>query len=215
MAKITGGLLSLGASGSIADTLTYSKWKGRPYVRQRVVPANPQSVAQQTTRGVFSNANSIWKLAPALVISPWDRFAVGQVLTGRNSFMGRWVEDNRSQADLDQMTWSPGAKGGLAPVSQVLTPGSLQITVDITEPAIPTGWSITLAAAAAIRDQDPETGVLFAITAGSDAATPFQVVLTALTASVVYQVGSWIEWLKPDGTVAYGASINGQATPTA
>ena len=49
MAKVTGGLLSLSSSGSIADTLTFSKWKGRPYVRQRVVPANPQSTAQQTT----------------------------------------------------------------------------------------------------------------------------------------------------------------------
>lgn len=214
MAKVTGGLLSLSSSGSIADTLTYSKWKGRPYVRQRVVPANPQSVAQTTTRSVFANANSIWKIAPTLLVSPWDRFATGQVLTGRNAFMGRWVEDNRGQADLDGLTWSPGAKGGLAPVSQVLTPGVGTMQVDITEPAIPTGWTITRAVAAAIREQDPETGALFTVTADEDLTTPFSIVLTGLTSTFEYQVGCWLEWAKPDGSVAYGASINGQATVT-
>jgi len=41
MAKATGPLFSLEASGTIGKTVTYSRWKGRPYVRARVIPLNP------------------------------------------------------------------------------------------------------------------------------------------------------------------------------
>lgn len=51
MAKVTGPLMSLDASGTVAKTATFSKWKGRNYVRQRVIPHNPQSPNQQLTRG--------------------------------------------------------------------------------------------------------------------------------------------------------------------
>ncbi len=51
MAKVTGPLMSLDASGTVAKTTTFSKWKGRNYVRLRVTPANPQSTDQVATRG--------------------------------------------------------------------------------------------------------------------------------------------------------------------
>ena len=59
MAKVTGPLMSLDASGTVANTTTFSKWKGRNYVRLRVIPQNPQSVAQQAVRsalGTFAKA---------------------------------------------------------------------------------------------------------------------------------------------------------------
>lgn len=207
MAKITGGLFSLGASGSLAKTLVASKWKGRAYMRQHVVPANPKTVAQITTRSTFANASAIWKIAPPLLQAPWDRFAVGQVLTGRNAFQGRWVQDNRGQADLAAITFSPGAKGGLSAVSMIVTPVSQGFTVDITEPALPTGWTIQAGVAAAIEDQDPETGTFYAITADEDLATPFSISLAGLKALTLYQVGGWLRWVKPDLSIAYGASI--------
>jgi hypothetical protein len=45
--------MSMDASGKFADTLVFSKWKGRPTVRQLVTPANPQSADQQAARNAM------------------------------------------------------------------------------------------------------------------------------------------------------------------
>src|SRR3546814_12612164 len=84
MAKTTAPLLSFGADGQIAKTMVYSKWKGIPYVRRHVVPANPQTVAQQLTRTTFSQLREMWKIAPAIAQLPWDTFAIGRPFLGLN-----------------------------------------------------------------------------------------------------------------------------------
>lgn len=53
MAKVSGPLMSMDASGKFANTLVFSKWKGRPVVRQLVTPSNPQSASQQTARNAM------------------------------------------------------------------------------------------------------------------------------------------------------------------
>lgn len=61
-AKVTGPLMSLDASGTVGKTCTFSKWKGRNYVRLRVTPMNPQSEGQQDARirtGSIGRAMSI------------------------------------------------------------------------------------------------------------------------------------------------------------
>lgn len=213
MAKITAPFLALGASGTIGKTLTAATWRGRPYLRQRVIPSNPQTAGQTSTRNAFSFANQVWKLAGTLLVAPWDRFADGQVLTGRNRFQGTYVADNRGLGNLAAFQFSIGAKGGIPPTGIVVTPGVGQLTVDITEPAIPTGWTLQAAIAGAIEDQDPETGILYTTTVDEDLATPFQVVLTGLNTNL-YRVGAWLRWAKPDGSIAYSASVAGQGTPT-
>lgn len=50
MARITGPLMSLDASGSFGSTLVFGKWKGRNVVRQLVVPSNPRSTTQVAAR---------------------------------------------------------------------------------------------------------------------------------------------------------------------
>jgi len=214
MAKTTAPLLSFGALGTIGKTAVFSKWKGRPYVRQYVIPGNPQTAGQTLTRNTFAFANSVWKIGGSLMRAPWDRFAVGQVLTGRNAFMGRAVSVMRAETDLLLMVFSPGAKGGLAPVSQSIVAGSLQLTSTVVAPAAPTDWTLTSAIGVAIRDQNPQSGVLFTTVEVEDVtAGPYDLVFTGLTATVLYVVSVWLKWLKPDGSIAYGASINDSGTP--
>lgn len=43
--------MSLDASGTVGKTATFSKWKGRNYVRLRVIPFNGRTADQQLTRG--------------------------------------------------------------------------------------------------------------------------------------------------------------------
>lgn len=59
MAKVTGPLMSLEASGTIGDALTFSRWVGRPYVRRYSVPGNPQTMMQETHRNRFSAMGTI------------------------------------------------------------------------------------------------------------------------------------------------------------
>lgn len=53
MAKVSGPLMSMDASGKFGGTLVFGKWKGRPTVRQLVRPSNPQSANQQTARNAM------------------------------------------------------------------------------------------------------------------------------------------------------------------
>lgn len=55
-AKVTGPLMSVTASGKFANTIVASNWKGRQYMRLRVIPANPQSAGQQAVRAALAAA---------------------------------------------------------------------------------------------------------------------------------------------------------------
>lgn len=50
MAKVTGPLMSMDASGAFGGTLVFGKWKGRNTVRQLVTPSNPQTAGQTMAR---------------------------------------------------------------------------------------------------------------------------------------------------------------------
>lgn len=50
MAKATGPLFSMDASGKFGGALVFGKWKGRNTIRQLVTPANPNSTTQEAAR---------------------------------------------------------------------------------------------------------------------------------------------------------------------
>jgi hypothetical protein len=56
MAKVRAPLFSFGASGKLAKSLVYFGWKGLNVVRSYVVPANPNTIAQQTQRNYLKAA---------------------------------------------------------------------------------------------------------------------------------------------------------------
>jgi len=212
--KTTAPLLSFGASGQIAKTMVYASWKGRQYARRHVVPANPNSVDQQSTRNVFSFLQATYKLAPSLVTDVWKAYAKGIVMTDRNAFTKINLGDLRSGTDLSTMDMSPGALGGLPPTTQVVTPGSGSLSVAITAPTVlPQGWTIASAISAIIRGQDPHTGVLYNITALEDTTSPYTNAFTGLGAHQ-FEVFSWLKWNRPDGSIAYSPSIHVSGTST-
>jgi len=61
MAKVTGPLMSLSASGTVANTIVFSTWKGRPYVREHVVPHNPKTAGQIGVRANFAGCVALYK----------------------------------------------------------------------------------------------------------------------------------------------------------
>ena len=61
MAKVTGPLMSLDASGTVANTMTFSRWKGINYVRQRVIPTYRRTTEQAAIRDIIKDASEAWK----------------------------------------------------------------------------------------------------------------------------------------------------------
>lgn len=50
MAKVTGALFSMEASGAYGGAIVFGKWKGRQYARKLVIPANPNTADQEEVR---------------------------------------------------------------------------------------------------------------------------------------------------------------------
>jgi len=212
MATTTAPLLSFGASGAIAKTQVYATWKGRPYARRYVVPSNPNTAEQQLTRTVFAWLNNVWKFMPSGAIDAWVLYGRNSRFTDRNGFIKKNLAALREATDLSDFIFSPSAGGGLAASAVTFTGGALQITIAPTAPTLPTGWTIIRAIGAVIKDQDPNTGTLYQVKSGEDATDPYSIVITGLTAATLYECGAWFEFMKPDGSLAYGEAFMGTAT---
>ena len=219
MAKVTAPILSMRARGQIGKSQVYASWRGVPYARQLVVPSNPNSAEQQATRTVFASLQDLWKRLGALSVAPWTAFATGRPFTDRNAFTGQNVRALRGKEDRADYIGSPGARGGVAPtaVSADATMNAGEIDVTITAPPAPTGWTLTQAVAFAMLDGAPNSKVPNPIAEGSDdepeAGTTNVVTLSGLTSSEPHVVAAWLVWMKPDGSLAYGASLTDTATP--
>ena len=217
MAKIQGPLLSLGGSGQIGQSHVYSSWKGRPYARRYVIPANPQSTEQSKTRDVFTFANNLWRTAPADFRAPWTAFAQGKVLTDRNAFLSKSVGFLRPKGSaalntLEGMIFSPGAKGGLLFPITIETgagaAGTLAVSASDPDP-LPSGWTVVGMKAAAILEQDPQAASSDLIVTESDAASPWTITFTGLTAGADYAVGAWFVFQRSTSAtdLAYGPAV--------
>lgn len=90
MAKLTGPLLSFGASGQIGGAVVYSSWKGIPTARQFVTPANPNTPDQVAQRTIFSLIVALWRnpLVLAIIRTAWNALATAQTvaMSGFNVF---------------------------------------------------------------------------------------------------------------------------------
>ena len=214
MAKQTGALLAFDARGQLGKTIVFGSWRGQSYARRYVVPANPKTAAQTLTRSAFSWLQQAWKLSPTIFQAPWDLYASGQPFTNRNAFGSKNIAVLRSAADLSGLIFSPGAKGGIALATATFTAGVGLITVAGPGPAPPVGWPLAAIQAAVVRDQDPNTGVLYQISANEDLVSPYSFTITGLTAGQLYRCAAWAKWTKPNNTTAYGPQFAGSATPT-
>jgi len=116
MAKVTAPLLSFTARGQIAGTLVYFPWKGIDAVRSYVIPANPNSAAQQTQRGYFGDAVDLWHTLglDADDRTAWNRFAttLPTPQSGFNAFVRDYI--NLRTGGLSAAATAMGFNGSLA-----------------------------------------------------------------------------------------------------
>lgn len=89
MVKVSGPMMSMGASGKLAGTVVFSKWKGRPYVRTLVRPSNPKSGGQTGVRGMFKFLSQNWAGLTDGNKATWEEPAEQKVVSPFNAFMSR------------------------------------------------------------------------------------------------------------------------------
>ncbi len=133
MARVTGPAMSLDASGSLAGTIVFSKWKGRNYIRERVIPANPKSGGQVGVRAMFRFLAQRWAGIAAGDQSTWDSRADDMIVSAFNAFMSynqiRW-RNFTTPSEVD-----PAAETGTPPTGPTgsATPGVRSMTVAIVD----------------------------------------------------------------------------------
>jgi hypothetical protein len=89
MAKLLNGLLGP-ASGRVGNIVAAS-WKQTNYARSYVVPANPNTTAQQAQRNAFGKCVDFAKLLVGQIFNPYtDRFQTN--MSGFNFFIKRNIE---------------------------------------------------------------------------------------------------------------------------
>jgi len=95
MARPTAPLLSLSASGTLAHSLIYSNWKGRPYTKRRVTPRDPRTVPQLASRALMRFLQFRWPGLTSAQLATWDAHPDRQALSRYHCFLkynaDRWA----------------------------------------------------------------------------------------------------------------------------
>jgi hypothetical protein len=92
MALLVGPFMSLDASGTLGGVLTASIWKGRNYMRQRVIPATSQDPDVVANRAMFASAVNGWQSEYAETKTAWNEAArdVYPPISGFNYYVSQY-----------------------------------------------------------------------------------------------------------------------------
>ena len=143
-AKLDGPLMSMGASGSIGGILTFGSNKGRNFVRQLVIPANPKSAAQQGVRSLMAWIGKEWSQLTAGNQATWEAKATQRNISPFNAFssvgMDNWSNGKGAQREDPAEAGAAGA----APTAITDTVIERRATIDWTDPVTASQFAIVL-----------------------------------------------------------------------
>jgi len=215
MGRLSGPLFSLSASGSLAKTLVYARWKGVNYVRRHVIPANPNTLNQQEVRGVFATLAAMWKRMPQLARDPFVYAVRGLPLTPRNKHVQLNVAALQGDSDMDDLVM--GVSSGSA-IPFTTAPGvdgtDGTITCSATPGVAPEGMTLAQAVGAACLDGDPSPVLTVVTTVGETGAAPWDFVVNVATDDT-YQFAAWPIYTRDsDGLAFAGAPTRSQVIVT-
>lgn len=177
-AKVSTPLMSLDASGSVAKAITFSKWKGRNYVRQLVIPANPRTSGQQTTRAKLGAAGRIASYLEAL--SP-AQAAFNAVAPSGQSGVGTWVKEMIARYSQSETDYNDGGNATVKGYfdSAASTLGLLPVTIPGDTPLVVPAGQILWNAYEAAYQLDDTIADTTAVTATGAEITEFLGTLNA------------------------------------
>lgn len=111
MARTKGPLFSLDASGTIADTIVFSRWKGRSYVRRHQIPYNPNTAKQVNVRKAMTLLVALWQEKDDAVKLLYETQGKKIQLSGFNYFVRRGMKEYVSQITTDTEPLSVAVSG--------------------------------------------------------------------------------------------------------
>jgi len=120
----------IAASGKVGDTV-FSRWKGRPYIRSRVTPANPQTADQVKQRTRLTNAVLHYQNLPQDIKDRWGQYASPYAMSGYN----KWCDVNippMFHADDKLPLITPANKDLLGPSDFAAVTGAASKEIDCT-----------------------------------------------------------------------------------
>lgn len=177
MAVLKAPLLSLGASGKIADTLVYFPWKGLNVAREYVIPSNPKSTKQvahraRLTAAVLEIHDAMVYAAHPLVSADKSAYALAGSLhpTPRTWFN----EAVKIMVDA------------IVDVQDYAALVSLACTYLAATTATAVGWSVKDAAATGFVKYGTSKSAMLSSVAADIAINTFSAVLTGLTLGTAY-----------------------------
>lgn len=111
MSRVTAPFLSIDASGTVGHTLVASKWKGRNYMRLRVIPKNLRTAGQQLTRGYLG---AIAKAAQSVLTAAKDLVNFGSQffldtathIPGTTSWVAKFQQNEHNDVAADQTQYN-------------------------------------------------------------------------------------------------------------
>jgi hypothetical protein len=140
MVKLAGPMFSMDASGTIGNAVTFSKSKGRPYARVRVIPSNPKSGPQVGMRSMMRFLSQEWAGMSDPQKASWETRAKATNISEFNAFcsynMARWRHfTTPSKVD-------PAAEISTTPAAPTttITPGVRQLQLSIADGAQVPDW---------------------------------------------------------------------------
>lgn len=142
MVRTQGPMMSLAASGTLAKTIVFSNWKGRSYVRERVIPSNPRSGGQVGMRAMFKFLTQDWTNISAANKATWETRADQNSVSEFNAYLSynqfRWRDFKApTQHDPEDTADTAPTLGTLAAAAGVR---SITVTQPVTAAA--DGWGI-------------------------------------------------------------------------
>lgn len=144
MAIVSGPLFSLDASGKLANAIVFSKWKGRPYVRQLVKPANPKSALQVSVRAMLRFLAQMWQGIGSTPQASWEDLADASIISPFNAFVGR--NGSRWREFQAPSQTHPAAETGTPPVATLdsATGGPSYADIEFTITTLNDVWGVMI-----------------------------------------------------------------------
>ncbi len=130
MATTKAPLFGLDASGSLAGSIVFSKWRGRTYVRKLSIPANPKSGLQVGMRASMRFITQDFTNLTAAQKAAWDSLAAVTNITQLNAQVAdaqrrTRVNDGVRRGPAEAAGTTPDAAASLVATAQ---PKSLVLT---------------------------------------------------------------------------------------
>lgn len=185
MVKVTAPALSLDASGSIAGAMTYSKWKGRNYIRQLVKPANPRSGLQVSMRAMFRFLSQNWAGLTTIEQATWDALGDQLIASPFNGFMSRNQFRWRNFTTPGKNDPIPGTGTVGATPTTTAVGGERQVTVSTEYLTINDNWG-TLIFRSLTTGFTPSISNLIRVNINEVAATPTVYIDSPLTPATYF-----------------------------